>query len=175
MANKQVSAASGKKKTVSTTADWKQSAQGVDLEVPSGNICKARPAGMQVFMERGVIPNSLMQFVRQALKGEEPEIKADEITEDQLRDMMELFDAVTVYCVIEPKVSKVPRDDDGNPIPLSERDQDKLFVDEVDFEDKQFIFQWVVGGTRDLERFREEQSASLERVRPGTNLESKAK
>lgn len=175
-------------KEVSTAAAWKQSSQGVDLEVPSGNVCKARPVGMQVFLERGMIPNSLMPIVRQALKGEEPEIKMDDINEEQITEMMALFDAVTVYCVVEPKVHRVPRytdkdaeegrcqqDQVGTSVPIEERDGGKLFVDEVDFEDKQFIFQWVVGGTRDLERFREEQGAGMEHLRAGTGMESKAK
>lgn len=163
------------KKEVSTVAGWKKKAQGADLELPSGEVCLARNVGMQVFLERGLIPNSLMPIIRQALVGEEPDLKMDDISEEQIKEMMDLFDAATVLCVVEPKVHRVPRDGEGEPVPIEDRDPDKLFVDEVDFEDKQFIFQWVVGGTRDLERFREEQSASVERLRPVAVSESKAK
>ena len=154
-------------KKPSTAAQWKQAAQGKPLEVPSGNTALVRNVGMEVFLRRGLVPNSLMGYVRTAMSGKEVELKVEDITEGQLEDMIGLFDAVVVYCVVEPAVLPVPAEGE-------ERDPAALYVDEVDFEDKQFIFQWVVGGTRDLEKFREEQAASLERVRGGAAMESKA-
>jgi hypothetical protein len=149
-------------------AEWKQQAQGKPLEVPSGKTALVRNPGMEVFLRRGLIPNSLMPIVRKAMSGKEPELNLEDITEDQLQDMVSLFDAITVYCVVEPKVLPVPADNE-------ERREDVLYVDEVDFEDKQFIFQWVVGGTRDVEKFRAEQKVSLESLRGGAAMESKAK
>jgi len=154
-------------KKPTSVQQWKKAAQGVPLEVPSGNTALVRNVGMQVFLQRGLVPNSLMPIVRMAMSGKEPELKLDDITEDQLRDMVALFDAVVVHCVVEPKVQPVPAEGE-------ERADDVLYVDEVDFDDKQFIFQWVVGGTRDLEQFRKEQAASVESVRGGAALASEA-
>ena len=154
-------------KKPTTATQWKQAAQGKPLEVPSGNTALVRNVGMEVFLRRGLVPNSLLGFVRTAMTGKEVELKVEDITEDQLADMIALFDAVVVYCVVEPKVLPVPADGE-------ERDPAALYVDEVDFDDKQFIFQWVVGGTRDLEKFRAEQAASLESIRRGAAVESKA-
>lgn len=44
----------------------------------------------------------------------------------------------------------------GEFIPFSERNDDLLYVDDVDEEDKMFIFNYVVGGSADAERFRSE-------------------
>lgn len=147
---------------------WKKASVGQALQVPSGNTALVRNSGMQVFLTKGLIPNSLMPIVRQAMSGKQPDIKLDEVTEDQLADMVALFDAIVVHCVVEPTVLPVPADGE-------ERSTEALYVDDVDFDDKMFIFQWVVGGTRDLEQFRKEQAASVESVRGSAALEGTAK
>lgn len=148
-----------------TATQWKKQAQGVPVEVPSGNTALVRNVGMQVFLKQGIVPNSLMAIVKQAISGKKIELNVEEITEQQLSDMVDLFDAVTLYVVVEPKVYPAPAQDE-------ERESGKLYVDEVDFEDKQFIFQWAVGGTRDLEKFREEQGAVMESVRGVSTVEN---
>jgi hypothetical protein len=45
---------------------------------------------------------------------------------------------------------------EGDRIPEDERDPVFLYCSEVDFSDKVFIFQYAVGGSADLERFRSE-------------------
>lgn len=154
-------------KKATAVAQWKKSVEGQPLDVPSGNTALVRNVGMQVFLKRGLVPNSLMPYVRQAMTGKEVELKAEDISESQLEDMIALFDAVVCYCVVQPKVLPVPAEDE-------ERDPASLYVDEVDFDDKQFIFQWVVGGTRDVEQFRKEQAASMGSVRGGATVASKA-
>lgn len=144
---------------------WKKEAQGIPLPLPSGKTCLVRNVGMQVFLQRGLIPNSLMPLVKEGMKsGKGPELNTDDITDEMLADMIALFDAATVYCVVQPDVQPAPAIE-------GERLEDVLYVDEVDFEDKQFIFQFVVGGTRDLERFREEQGAVVEHLRSGATVE----
>jgi len=53
---------------------------------------------------------------------------------------------------------------EGERIPFDDRSPEFLYCSEVDFEDKMFIFQYAVGGTRDLERFRQEYSESLDSI-----------
>lgn len=99
----------------------------------------------------------------------------------ELEDLMLTFDRVVVEVCVEPKVrmgiyteadvleglvkhdeSKVTEKDVGNDIPDEDRDEELLYADDVDIEDKQFIFQFVVGGSSDLEQFRREQAATVE-------------
>lgn len=171
--------------TVTDTATWKSQAQGVDLEVPSGNTCKVRRKPMDSFLRRGLIPNSLLPIVRGAIAGKDmDETDMKDLTEDQIVEMLALYDIIVVDCVVAPKVYPVPHwkasdvedgkcsaEDVGTEVPPDDRNQDYLYVDEVDSDDKQFIYQFVVGGTRDLEQFRSEQSAAVERLRRGSVVE----
>jgi hypothetical protein len=106
--------------------------------------------------------------------------------EGALEDLFSSFDKVTSYCVVEPKCQWHMRkvldahgdhlvDSKGRPqyeeIPESERDENVLYTDKVDMDDKAFIFNFVVGGTRDIERFREESGDDVAVVQPRENVE----
>ena len=101
--------------------------------------------------------------------------------------MLDFMDQTVIDVVISPKVLSVPmrtkvgedgekvRDDKGlevkEPVPFEERDQEKLYVDEVDELDKQMVFDFSLGGTSDLERFLQEQAGSVESVHTGQGVE----
>lgn len=173
---------------VTTARAWKaKAAEGYELTVPSGNVALVRPVGMQAFLDQGLIPNSLREIAMEAIKGKKaPEIKTEELDPEQITNMMQLFDSVTVYCVLQPEVIPVPvwqdldpddlyytdsEDKVGQPVPYKQREEvEALWVDDVDMEDKQFIFQFACGGTRSVEQFRAEYARSLERVSGGQNL-----
>lgn len=176
------------KKEVTPAAEWKKPSKGVELEVPSGNVALVRPVGMQAFLQKGIIPNSLRDIAMEAISGKKtaPQMKMDDMSSEKIEDMLVLFDSVTCYCVIEPKVTPVPVWQNANPdgeyftnderkvgqvVPLPERDSEPLWVDEVNLDDKIFIFQFACGGTRSVEQFREEFSLSLDAVSRGQNLE----
>ena len=148
---------------VTDVATWKKKhSQGGLVDLPSGNKCRLRNPGMQAFLKMGFIPDSLTGLVTKALKtgkeADEAEILEALSDEQKMDELFDLYDRITIYCFVDPKVHEVPEDDE-------DREDDKLYVDEIDFEDKVFIFQWAVGGTRDLHRFREQQNAAVERVR----------
>lgn len=175
------------KKEVTPAAEWKKPSKGVELEVPSGNVALVRPVGMQAFLQKGIIPNSLRDIAMEAISGKKtaPQMKMDGMSPEKIEDMLVLFDSVTCYCVIEPKVNPVPTDtiihppDDDHKteweevrvIPISSRNPELLWVDEVNLDDKIFIFQFACGGTRNVEQFREEFSLSMDAVLGGQNLE----
>lgn len=157
---------------VTTASAWrKQTTEGTPLVVPSGNTCLVRPSsGLDMFVRNGSIPNSLMPIVQEAInKGRPPKTEdlSIENNPNLLADILELTDTACIFMVMEPIVKPVPRDDEGEVIPHSRREKgDYLYVDDIDFEDKMFIFNWAVGGTSDLEKFREELGAGMEPV-PG--------
>ena len=168
------------KKTTGTAE--RAAAQGVPLDVPSGKTALVRPVGMDVFMQRGMIPNSLMPLVTKAMSENKPMTMADigEVDESKMRDVLDLIDDVACFVVRQPKVHRAPRyneenaptpEEVGQVIPFEEReDQTLLYVDEVDMDDKMFIFQFSVGGTRDLERFREQQAAIVPSLPTGDDV-----
>jgi hypothetical protein len=153
-----------------TAKQWKSKKSTIEpVEVPSGNMARIRRKPLQVFIKAGLIPNDLLPIVKNAMKKGKVEIKADEIMEDMnmVTSVLDLIDIVVVECVAEPKVY---------PAPLQEkdRDDDKLYVDEVDWEDKQFVYKYALGAVADLETFRQQQEDDVEPVQSGKDVESAA-
>ena len=175
----------------STAREWKSRAVGQDLRLPSGVVVLVKRLGPQAFLSEGFVPDSLAPIIQEAIregKGLPPE-KQKELGSDprQIADMMSMMDRVLVKSVVEPAVHFLPpcvSQKTGQVCgedPLAsihqdakasgwhvyvegDKDDDLVYVDEVDFEDKSFIFQYVMGGTSDLERFRKEQASDVESV-----------
>lgn len=157
---------------VTTAKDWKNRAnQATELELPSGNTALVRNPGMQTFLQSGIVPNELMGVILHAIdKGEMPDLEnfaADDQAE-KLRLIVELADNITIYCVVEPPVFAPPAAGEA-------RDKDTLYVDEVDIDDKMFIFQFAVGGTKDLEQFRAQKAGDVVALPAGKVVGTTAK
>lgn len=178
-------------KGVTSAADWKSKSggKGVDLELPSGNVAKVKPIQITKLVEMDVFPDSLEQIIasktttadgREAVAAKKPdaeEAKAALANPKDLAKLMTSVDRITAMAVLEPKVLLAIENvaEEGEPdkwedIPDDERDEDALYTDEVDLEDKMFIFQFCVGGTSDLDRFRAEFGASLGAMGDGQSL-----
>jgi hypothetical protein len=149
------------KKAVSDISAFKKRSQGINLPLPSGLVVKAKRVELQTFILQGAVPNPLMEIVSEALdKGKKADIAqmvgVDENNIDlgMVRDMYEMVNGIVVASILQPKVLPVPESDE-------DRDDDLLYVDEVDDEDKMFIFQWATGGTSDVETFRQEARADM--------------
>lgn len=165
---------------ISQIGDFKSRMGGI-MELPSGVYVKVRnPGGMQAFMENGQIPNALMGMVQKGINSGKG-LKAEEIMPggkidaDVLADLMKMLDSVTLKVVVEPKVNAVPTDEDvktwneAHPDDMVDdaeelRREDLLYVDEFPEEDKQFLLQWISGGTRDLATFRERLNKNVDAV-----------
>lgn len=150
-------------KRASSVSDFKQkSGRALDLlELPSGATAKVVNRGMRAFLSEGMVPNSLMSIVEESLnKGRPPEMSevvGENMDPKMVDDMYRLMDNAVILCFVEPRV--LPAPDLGE-----ERDDDLLYVDEIDDEDKMFLFQWVTGGTRDVEQFRRQLATDLAAV-----------
>lgn len=144
---------------MATSANQWKKATAIELTLPSGNVALCRRPGLKAFIVSGKVPNTLMPMMKGALAGQKLDPSKMEITEDMVADMVQLLDIVVVDCVIEPNVRPVP-------VGGAERDPEELYIDEVDDEDKNFIFQWAVGGTADIEKFREQTRTVLGAVAP---------
>lgn len=134
-----------------------------ELQVPSGQLCLVRRPGMEGLMRAGVLANadSLSAIVNEKhikrVDGKKTdEIDADSLVGDEeaLEEISYVVDKVICYCVVRPQVHMTPGD-------VTRRKQGVVYADMIDLVDKMFIFNHVVGGTRDLERFRGELEQSL--------------
>lgn len=171
------------KAKTSSKRQWKR-AVAEEIELPSSNVALVKRPGMEAFLMEGLIPDTLMPIVTEAVrqkKGLPPERVAEIIKDpEQVASMMDAMDRIVARIVIEPDVRwhKISEADlapggeyagseysAGDIINEDDRDIEKwIYTDEVDFEDKSFLFNYAVGGTRDLERFREEANATLASV-----------
>jgi len=177
----------------------------LELKLPSGNVALVQRLHPEAFLSSGLIPDSLSAMVNEAIKTKKglPPTAEKQIMKDpkKLRQAMQMTDEVVCYVVVEPKCEMPPTcafemsgggrcdaymDTDDNRHTDSnhpewhafmegERDEDTLYADEVSLEDKQFIFQFSVGGTADVERFREELRRGVVGVPNGKSHKGKAK
>lgn len=151
---------------VSSGKEWKEKQAEKPLEVPSGNVALVRRIPLPTLYKAGKIPNSLMPIVHDAIKKGEGSEKVENWSDEQLMDLIQLMDIVLVECVIDPAVFLEPKEGE-------DRDPNKLYVDEVDFADKAFVYQYAIGGVDDLESFREEQESNVDTISNGKDLEDK--
>jgi hypothetical protein len=144
---------------------WLSSGSGglEDLTVPSGQICLVRRPGLEGLLKAGVLKNldTLSAIVDQkhlkkTAKGKSPKINVQTLLGDEeaLADIMRAVDKVLVFCVVKPEIHLTPDDE-------TRRQPGQVYADMVGIEDKMFIFNYVVGGTRDLETFRAGLDESL--------------
>ncbi len=152
---------------ISTVGDFKNRIGGI-FQLPSGMVVRLRnPGGLTMFLSSGNIPNSLMSVVKSAMskgKGVEDVNLSDEQKEEKLEaefsevlkddpdainEMAKMMDNIAVRCMIQPKCHPVPSKEE-------EREDHLLYADEVDLRDKQWMFQWITSGVKELEPFRSE-------------------
>lgn len=137
----------------------------MELDLPSGNTCLAIRPGAQGLIKEGLL-DSLDQLTalvqkehidsKDPRKGLQSAVNAMAANPKDLMEGLEMVDKVIAFVVKEPKVWMDEYEKDG--VTLKPRKPDRLYADGVDLEDKMFIFQWTVGGTADLARFREESN-----------------
>lgn len=171
---------------ITSGAEWGREAKakritGRPLKVPTGKTCLVKMLdSMQEFLTRGDIPNAMLPLMQEAATGNAPDQKeiSAMVLEDpeKLVEMFDLVDMIVIECVLQPAVSPLPADDDGNIIPPHKReDDDTLYVDYIDLEDKMFIFNYALSGVSDVDQFREESGQGVVPIRAVEGLDESAK
>lgn len=176
---------------------------GTDMLLPSGNVARVKQIDPMTFVTGGMLPDPLSAIVTKAInerKGVNP-AQMQKIAEDpkMLASTLELFDRVLADVVIMPQVEMPPACgvmvDGDEPCglyanqPVHEtpakrghhryqegpRDPNVLYADQVDMQDKMFIFNAAMGGVKDLEKFRDGLEATVESVSDGQDVQRPAK
>lgn len=133
-----------------------------ELLLPSGNTCLVKRPGVQGLIKAGLLDSldSLTNIVQMDhIDANDPKKMAaavNKMSADPARisEALTVVDKAVCFAVVAPKVFMPPPEDET-------RMEDATYVDEVDEEDKMFIFQYLVGGTGDVETFRKESQAML--------------
>lgn len=154
-----------------SVSDFKVELGYVDLRLPSGKLCRARRVDLNSFLAQGMVPNALMPMMKGAMNGDSSKVDKltlDDIDMKTLGEMMQMIDHCVCEAVRIPRVHPVPSG-------AEERDDALLYVDEIQEEDKQFIFSWAVGGTADIAKFRDGSQKILANLQAGKRVGDKAK
>lgn len=163
------------------------SSHSFELELPSGNTCLAIRPGAQGLIKAGLLDSmdQLTAMVQtEHIDSKDPRkmaqaVQALAVDTEKLLEGLEVVDRCVAHVVQEPKVwLDEPEVDKKTGKPVFETVEDskgrsverpvykprqsgRIYADQVDLEDKMFIFQWAVGGTADLKSFREQSEQLL--------------
>lgn len=142
----------------------------VDLTVPSGQTVLAQRAGPEGLMTAGLLDDlDVLATVLPKVMGGKTKVKDFDATQvlknpAMMKQAVSLLDRVTCYVVVKPEITPEPEDPR-----LKERG--KIYPSSISLEDKSFLFNWAVGGTRDLSRFREQYAESVAGVESVEDVE----
>ena len=171
--------------------------EGTDVLLPSGNVARIKQISPQAFLSSGLIPDPLTTIIQKAINTKQglPPKAVKELTDDpvKLNAAMELFDRVTVHVVIAPSLQMPPTcstcgayynvdnrhkdatSDKYHRYEESPRTPGVLYIDQVQLDDKMYIFNWCLGSVRDLTDFREQLSSGVESVSNSQDVQRPAK
>lgn len=166
-----------------------------ELTTPSGQTCRAKRFDITDLISAGVLDqaDSLTALVQGHLtnvgKGGAQEVDPMSLLQDPnaLRSMMSLLDKSMPHIVVSPKVlthfneitvgkTKVQK-------PLNEDQRAEMlatfpgaiFTDQIDFNDRMWLFNWATGGLQAMATFRDGSPAAVAGVVHGGKAKAKAK
>ncbi len=158
----------------SSVSDFKKKPEAVKL--PSGLSMVLKHTSMTGFIQGGNIPNALLKVVQGAIadqKGEdlsEDSVDVSELLADpsKLKDVFGAVDAFVISVAIEPQVHPTPDDE-------ADRQDDLLYVDEIELEDKMFIFGRAMGSTDSIAPFPSKPTKRVGSIQPRKTVGSPTK
>jgi hypothetical protein len=125
--------------------------EGVVLLLPSGFKARVRPVNMGALLKLGRIPDTLSGLAAEVLWQGVP--RPDTVLHLG-KGAFDLLEIVVASAFMEPivVVDREPENDN------------EVSIDDIDFEDQQFLFAWVTAPTSALRRFRDEQARDVAAV-----------
>ena len=100
-----------------------------DLTLPSGLQVKVRDVTMTDLMFTGKLPQVMIDLAQES--AEQGKIKLDlKMLTENAQEFRQLVDTLILLCVVEPQIAE-------------KADEDHLSLDEMNGDDRMFIFNWV--------------------------------
>lgn len=114
---------------------------GILIKLPSESVVRLRQPSISDMLKNGELPDHLISIALEQAQGS----SVGKLTPERLKKSIEMIDYILINSFVEPKlVDKNPKDDE---ICLSD------LVDE----DRDFVYQFVQGGSAQLKNFRSKQ------------------
>lgn len=127
-------------------------------------------------------PNDLAELTPEKVRGMSELEVLRYLRENQatITSGLSFIDRIVELAVIEPKVRRAVRMEEGKEIPLNDLERERaessavepfVWVEDVDGEDKTAILQFVLSGVRAAEPFRAGQTADVPDMEPGKDVQ----
>lgn len=138
---------------------WGSSIGGAeDLLMPSGQLALVKRPGVEGMIKAGVLNDmdTLTGLVETThlSKGKQIDVKSLAADATNIENILHVVDRVVCHVVMKPAVFPTPND-------ITSRKDGVIYADMIDINDKMFIFNYAVGGTKDFEQFRKESEAAM--------------
>lgn len=133
---------------------WNKVDKGIDLKCPSGQLCRVTRPGVENLIKLGLLDKldgltGLVdqKHIKRVKGGKAPDLDVESLLRDpkSLTAALETMNKIVVHVVLEPHLT------------LDDADEEKIHINNVDMDDRAFIFQFATGGTNDLEQFRKQR------------------
>lgn len=129
-----------------------------DLPLPSGLKVKVRDVTMTDLMLTGKLPDVMLDMAQDASKNGAGSVDLKQLAKNAA-ELASLMDTLIKLAVVEPPIA-----DQG--------DDDHLGLNELNSDDKMFIFNWVNREVEQIRPFREGEAEPVAIVQPGDSLRS---
>jgi hypothetical protein len=169
---------------VTSVEEWNK-VEGQLLPLPSGKVVRAiRSMDLLHLLKAGRIPNPLGPLIQRMVdSGGQKMPEMSEMGMEGLQGMMKMVDDCVLRVVVEPKVVPPPPIDKDEDIEAymvrveGWRPDDKgaIGLNQIDMDDRMYIFLFAQGMAADLTSFREEQKAGVAPAFNGPPVQPKTK
>lgn len=144
---------------------WKKSGpEGFVVELPSGQaVMMHRNVDFFAMLREGNVPNPLQGIISKMvtkIQGGDDTPIAVEPDEEAMRAMFLFIDQMVCDVVLDPLIVMPPIDPAEKA--AWQQPENTVSIDDVEPDDRMFIFQVALGGAADLERFRKQQAEAVE-------------
>lgn len=143
----------------SSGSEWRRARQQTDVvDLPSGNTVELRKVKLMDLVVQGKIPQLLQPVIDELFE------KRDVTSSmtDSLIKSTRIYDVVCRAAFVSPRVVDQPVADD------------EVSLDDIDFEDKAFVFQHLQGVGQPLEKFPAQQGGGVELTHGGEDVQYEA-
>jgi len=149
---------------VTNASQWgKVVTEGKLVPLPGGNVARLKKYNIMYLSKIGKIPNKLQAvvqgFISDPAGADLSKVAADK---DGIANMMELLDITVEMCFVEPKVVR--------PKKGQELAEDEISIEDVELNDKLYVFEWAQGEVDSVEAFREKQERAARAILGGEKV-----
>jgi hypothetical protein len=132
--------------------EWRKESEGELCRLPSGRVARLRGVQFDFFVMTGKIMDSLTPIIAAIMEGKK-DIEA--MLPDKIADLQQYIDILNAVCrcaFVEPQIVDPPISDN------------QISINDLLFEDKEFVYHLLGIATRDLEPFRRQQEGYVDSV-----------